>query len=257
MWCVLVCPAAKLPSEVDGSKYVPSRRRPLAATRAAGRRAGQARTFPPCCCCYDNERLRNAHFIRCPPLVRCSSLARPPSPTHAHTRIYIYTRACVQEIGARGARRLHADHLCVALVCACVYLYRIDTHTHAPTLSLSIDIYRGIVCLLVCVGVCCGGYTTNNNNIPTAHHPPTRTHKHTIPTALRPNGACPTATAAATATTTTHPTHTSACVCVCVVVAASSEQRTAAGESPTRSFGVCTANQTHTAAAPKKHDDDD
>lgn len=155
MWCVLVCPAAKLPSEVDGSKYVPSRRRPLAATRAAGRRAGQARTFPPCCCCcYDNERLRNAHFIRCPPLVRCSSLARPPSPTHAHTRIYIYiyTRACVQEIGARGARRLHADHLCVALVCACVYLYRIDTHTHAPTLSLSIDIYRGIVCLLVCVG---------------------------------------------------------------------------------------------------------
>lgn len=57
----------------------------------------QARTFPPCCCCYKhNERLRNAHFIRCPPPVRCSSLARPPSPTpHTHTCIYTYI-LCIQ-----------------------------------------------------------------------------------------------------------------------------------------------------------------
>jgi len=51
---------------------------------------------------------------------------------------------------------------------------------------------------------------------------PTRTHKQTIPTALRPNGACPTtATAAATATHT----HTSVCVCVVVAAAASSSRR--------------------------------
>lgn len=98
--CVLVCPAAKLPSEVDGSKYVPSRRRrrPLACCHKSSRQAGvqgrQARTFPPCCCCCNkhNERLRNAHFIRCPPLVRCSSLARPPSPTpHTHATHVYYT----------------------------------------------------------------------------------------------------------------------------------------------------------------------
>ena len=44
---VLVCPAAKLPSEVDGSKYVPSRRRPPAATRAAGRQACRTGTHLP------------------------------------------------------------------------------------------------------------------------------------------------------------------------------------------------------------------
>ena len=77
--------------------------RPAAAARLlpqeqqAGVQGRQARTFPPCCCCCNkhNERLRNAHFIRCPPLVRCSSLARPPSPTpHTHICIlcaYIYS----------------------------------------------------------------------------------------------------------------------------------------------------------------------
>ena len=68
------------------------------SSRQACRR--QARTFPPCCCCCNkhNERLRNAHFIRCPPLVRCSSLARPPSPT-PHTRhtciLYIIYILCI------------------------------------------------------------------------------------------------------------------------------------------------------------------
>ncbi len=60
----------------------------------------------------------------------------------------------------------------------------------------------------------------------------------TVPTTLRPNGACPTATA--TAATTTH-THTGVCV-----RGWSQQQQRAAGESPTRSFGVCTANQTRT-----------
>lgn len=39
--------------------------------------------------------------------------------------------------------------------------------------------------------------------------------------------------------------HTHTLVCVCVWLW--QQQRAAAGESPTRSFGVCTANQTHTA----------
>lgn len=80
--------------------------RPAAAARLlpqeqqAGVQGRQARTFPPCCCCCNkhNERLRNAHFIRCPPLVRCSSLARPPSPT-PHTRhtciLYIIYILCI------------------------------------------------------------------------------------------------------------------------------------------------------------------
>jgi hypothetical protein len=95
--CVLVCPAAKLPSEVDGSKYVPSRRRrPLAATRAAGRQAcrRQTRTFPPCCCCCNKHNvndcamrtLYDAHHW-----CAAARWARPPSPTpHTHTCIYIY-----------------------------------------------------------------------------------------------------------------------------------------------------------------------
>jgi hypothetical protein len=44
---------------------------------------------------------------------------------------------------------------------------------------------------------------------------PARTHKQTIPTTLRPNGACPTTATAAAAATATH-----TLVCVCVVVAA-------------------------------------
>jgi len=77
-------------------------------------------------------------------------------------------------------------------------------------LSLSLYIYRGIVCR--------------------------RSPPHYAPTEP-----IPPPTAAAT-TTTTH-THTRACVCVCVWLVAAAKQQ-AAGESPTRSFGVCTANQT-------------
>jgi hypothetical protein len=88
---VSCCEAAVRGGRVE-IRAVPPPARPLAATRAAGRQAcrRQARTFPPCCCCNNhNERLRNAHFIRCPPLVRCSSLARPPSPTPHTAHMYI------------------------------------------------------------------------------------------------------------------------------------------------------------------------
>ncbi len=136
-----------------------------------------------------------------------------------------YTRACVQqEIGARGARRLHADHLCVALVCVCVHVSiayiniyihnrHTRTHTHTLTLSLSleIDISTGgsSVCSFVCV-YCGYKYYT--------YDAPARTHKQTIPTTLRPNGACPTTATAAAATAT----HTLVCVCVVVAAAAAS-----------------------------------
>ena len=60
----------------------------------------------------------------------------------------------------------------------------------------------------------------------------------TVPTTLRPNGAYPTANRRRRR----HHRHTHWCVCVWLVAAAKQQQ--AAGESPTRSFGVCTANQT-------------
>jgi len=98
--CVLVCPAAKLPSEVDGSKYVPSRRRrPLAATRAAGRRAGDRHapshhvvvvinTMNDCAM----RTLYDAHH-------RCAAARWPAhqAPRHTRTHVYIYTYIlCIQ-----------------------------------------------------------------------------------------------------------------------------------------------------------------
>jgi hypothetical protein len=200
--CVLVCPAAKLPSEVDGSKYVPSRRPParlLPQEQQAGRRAGDRHapshhvvvvitTMNDCAMrtLYDahhwcaaarwpaHQAPRHTRHI----CILCvyiyttahTTLAAAASHHHQHhlprrrsrptisayyriirrhvieyvgtwmehhqsqreekgaaaaaetnviygsTYIYIYnihTCVCVQEIGARGARRLHADHLCV------------------------------------------------------------------------------------------------------------------------------------------------
>jgi len=138
----------------------------------------------------------------------------PRTHTHTtHTHIYIYMSCVVcMRAGDRctGARRLHADHcVCSASVCMYIYIYiyiYIYTHTHANALYLSTG--GSSVCGVVCV---CARFVQNERA-----HTHTPHHKQTIPTALRPNGACP--TAAATAATTTHPhTHT-VCVCVCVWV---------------------------------------
>src|SRR5690606_16161929 len=102
--CVLVCPAAKLPSEGDGSKYVPSRCRPLAATRAAGRRAGDRHapshhvvvvvvitTMNDCA----TRTLYDAHHW-------CPAARRPAQQAPRHTRTYVY----------------------------CVHIYTVQPHTH-------------------------------------------------------------------------------------------------------------------------------
>jgi len=152
------------------------------------------------------------------PTTGALQLAGPPTKPHAHTHtrhthIYIYicrvSCACVQEIGARVHDDCMLTTVCVALVYACIYIYiyiYIYTHTHANALYLSTG--GSSVCGVVCV---CARFVQNERA-----HTHTPHHKQTIPTALRPNGACP--TAAATAATTTHPhTHT-VCVCVCVWV---------------------------------------
>src|SRR5690606_16271119 len=109
--CVLVCPAAKLPSEVDGSKYVPSRRRrPLAATRAAGRRAGDRHapshhvvvvvvinTMNDCAM----RTLYDAHH-------RCAAARWPAHQAPRHTRTHVYIHIyCVYSTTAHhtGRRR--------------------------------------------------------------------------------------------------------------------------------------------------------
>jgi len=113
--CVLVCPAAKLPSEVDGSKYVPSRRRrPLAATRAAGRRAGDRHapshhvvvvinTMNDCAM----RTLYDAHH-------RCAAARWPahqaPRHTRTHVYIYIYIVYTVQPHTTRAAAAAAASH---------------------------------------------------------------------------------------------------------------------------------------------------
>jgi hypothetical protein len=97
LMCAHICPVAKLPSEVDGSKYVCC---VLCVRHKSSSSSISTRTFPPFCCCvcfyiyiyiyiYRRTRLRNAHFVRCPPRVRCSSLPAhqpipppPPPPNH-------------------------------------------------------------------------------------------------------------------------------------------------------------------------------
>jgi hypothetical protein len=73
-------------------------------------------------------------------------------------------------------------------------------------LSLSLYLPGDRLSARLCV-VCTVGYNNSSSSSTYYYYthdaPPTRTCKQTIPTALRPNGACPTATAAA-ATTTTH-----------------------------------------------------
>src|SRR5690606_15790969 len=89
-----------------------------------------------------------------------------------------------------------------------------------------------IVCLLVCV---CVLWVYDIIHIPTMHpHAPAnrRSPPHYAPTEpvpLPPQPPPP-------------PPHTSVCVWLW-----QQQQRAAAGESPTRSLGVCTANPTHTA----------
>ena len=112
---VSCCEAAVRGGRVEIRAVPHTHTRLLPQEQQAGACRRQARTFPPCCCCCcccdkHNERLRNAHFIRCPPLVRCSSLARPPSPTHTHTHIYrmyiyIYIHNHAHHTGRRRRRR--------------------------------------------------------------------------------------------------------------------------------------------------------
>ncbi len=151
MYCarVCVCPAAKLPSEVDGLKYVPPPREQ------------QARTFPPfvvacvcvCVCVYiyiyiythththTRRKIQNtiAQCALCTmPTTGALQLALPRPPTHTARHHHHHHDDDDDEeegIGARVCARLHADHLCV---CVC----NDDDDATATTLSL----YWGIVC---------------------------------------------------------------------------------------------------------------
>jgi len=179
--CVCVCPAAKLPSEVDGLKYVPPPREQ------------QARTFPPfvvvacvcvCVCIYihththththTRRKIQNtiAQCALCTmPTTGALQLALPRPPTHTarhHHHHHDDDDDDEEEgIGARVCARLHADHLCV---CVC----NDDDDAAATTLSTGGSSARVAIYIL---------YTRTDG--------PHRT---------TPHAACPTTTT----TTTTH-----------------------------------------------------
>jgi len=138
-----------------------------AATRAAG-------THLPtiCCCCvcvcvcvYTHThthvvkyrtRLRNAHFVRCPPLVRCSSLC----PAHQPTLRAITTTTMMMMMMMRRRGSVHGCvHDCMLTTCVCVCV----TTTTTPPLPLSLLGDRLLAWQYIYY-----------------------THEQTVPTALRP-----------------------------------------------------------------------
>jgi len=161
--------------------------------------------------------------------------------------------ACVQEIGARVHDDCMLTTVCVALVYACIYIYiYIYTHTHANALYLSTG--GSSVCGVVCV---CARFVQNERAHTHTHHTTNRrspphyapTEPVPLPPPLPPPPPPP--------HTPTH-THT-LCVCVCVWVCVgwsqSSKQASKQQErAQTRSFGVCTANQTHTDDETRRRD---
>jgi len=196
------------------------------------------------------------------PTTGALQLAGPPTKPHAHTHtrhthiyIYIYVSCVVcMRAGDRctGARRLHADHcVCSASVCMYIYIY-IYIHTHTLTLSIYLPGDHLFVVWCACVLV---SYKTSEH-----------THTHTTPQTDDPHRTTPQRSLSHCRRHCrhhhhhhTHPhTHTH-CVCVCVWVCVgwsqSSKQASKQQErAQTRSFGVCTANQTHTDDETRRRD---
>ena len=175
------------------------------------------------------------------PTTGALQLAGPPTKphTHTHTRhthIYIcrVSCACVQEIGARVHDDCMLTTVCVALVYAYIYIY---THTHANALYLSTG--GSSVCGVVCV---CS-FRTKRASTHTPHHTTNRrSPPHYAPTEPVPLPPPP-----------PPPPHThTLCVCVCGLVA--EQQASKQERAQTRSFGVCTANQTHTDDETRRRD---